>query len=102
MAKTVQVALTLSDDGPSAVDLRDTFAGLKRPWYRVDVEPDGSVTLWANREGFEHLGRYFLKLARTPKVDGFHTHHSLELQFGKEQISQGEPAFTVAFNESAA
>ncbi|WP_218944357.1 hypothetical protein [Marinicella rhabdoformis] len=51
----------------------------------------GGVKLQANKEGFEHLARYFLKLARTGKNDQFHSHHSLE--YGNESF--GEPELTV-------
>ena len=95
MANQVTVALTLSDDGASTINLRDTYEGLANPWYRFTAEPSGSVTLWANRDGFEHLARYFLKLARTSKVDGFHSHHQLELHFGADGPAVGGPELTV-------
>lgn len=60
------------------MDFRDTYAGLEDIWYKVEVDAEGSVTLWANADGFEHLARYFLKMARTGKNPGDHAHHSPE------------------------
>jgi hypothetical protein len=56
----------------------DTYTGLQNPWYRFEPTPEGGVNLWANPDGFEHLARFFLKMARSEKVDGYHSHHTLE------------------------
>ncbi len=95
MAGQVTVSLSLSDDGPDTINMRDTYQGLVSPWYSFQAEANGSVTLWANQEGFEHLARYFLKLARTPKHDGFHSHHQLELRFGADGPTKGGPELTI-------
>ena len=47
--------------------------------YKFEADAEGNVTLLANADGFEHLARYFLKMARTGKRHGYHAHHSLEL-----------------------
>jgi hypothetical protein len=95
VASQVTVSLTLSDDGPNTITFRDTYEGLANPWFRFQAEPSGSVALWANRDGFEHLGRYSLKLARTNKREGFHSHHQLELHFGAEGPVLEGPELTI-------
>ena len=84
VAKTFRVELELSDDGPNKIDFMDTYGSSgESEWYKFEVDQDGSIYLNANKEGYEHLARYFLKLARTEKSEHFHTHHSLE--FGQER-----------------
>ncbi len=56
----------------------DTYAGLDRIWYKFESDEAGNITLFANPDGFEHLARYFLKMARTGKRVGYHGHHALE------------------------
>jgi hypothetical protein len=102
MAKHVTVTLTLTEDGPNRLDFADTYKGLDHPWYRFAAKPDGSVDLWADREGFEHLGRYFLKLARTSKAEGYHTHHQLELKFGEDGPVLEGPELTIGLTHSNA
>ena len=58
----------------------------------VAVAIGAGVTLWANRDGCEWLARLFLKLARSEKVDGYHSHHTLEFGSGPPQ---GEPELTI-------
>ena len=66
----------------------------------VPGDPDGSVALNGNPEGFEFLARIFLKLARCPKDKGFHIHlplayaDELEKWFGRE-----EPMLTIGILE---
>ena len=95
MTKKIKVELELTDDGPSGISFEDTYEGLKNlEWYKFEVNDHGGITLWANQEGFEHLGRYFLKLARTKKDIGFHTHQALEL--GDD--SNGQPELTITLS----
>jgi len=100
MASQVTVTLSLSDDGPGTVDFRDTYEGLANPWYRFQAQADGSVEVWANQDGFEHLARYFLKLPRTSKRDGYHSHHRLELRFAEDGPSLGGPELTVGLTSA--
>jgi hypothetical protein len=79
MSDTFEVHLTLTVDEPNSMNFLDTYTGLNNPWYKFEADKDGNVTLLANHEGFEHLARYFLKMARTNKARGYHAHHSLEL-----------------------
>jgi len=92
MSDTIDVRLTLTRDEPNSMNFEDTYEGLGDLWYRFEVSPKGSVTLFANADGFEHLARYFLKMARAGKADGYHAHHPLE--FGK--LPEG-PELTVVF-----
>ena len=78
MSDDIQINLTLSRDGPDRMDFRDTYAGLANPWYQFTVDANGNVDLWANADGFEHLARFFLKMARSGKSPGYHSHHPLE------------------------
>ena len=78
MSETIDVRLTLTRDKPNSMNFEDTYAGLPDVWYKFEVDPKGNVTLLANADGFEHLARYFLKMARTGKNIGYHAHHSLE------------------------
>ena len=98
--RNVKVDLALSEDGPLTMQFADIYAGLKRPWYHFDVRPKGDIELWANREGFEHLGRLFLKLARTKKDPTFHLHLPLEHRHGEAQILEGEPEFRIGFDDA--
>lgn len=92
MSKKFKVELELTDDGPNSINFEDTYDGLNdREWYSFSVTDCGGIVLQANQEGYEHLARYFLKLSRTEKKNGFHSHHALE--FGEE--SHGEPELTV-------
>ena len=92
MSGKIKVELELTIDEPNSIDFNDTFEGLNdNEWYKFEVNEFGGIQLQANKEGFEQLARYFLKLARTDKNDQFHSHHSLE--YGKENL--GEPELTV-------
>ena len=88
----IDVKLRLTADTPSSMEFKDVYAGLADPWYRFEGSADGGVSLWANPDGFEWLARLFLKLARSAKVDGYHSHHTLE--FGR-QPPMGEPELTI-------
>ncbi|HEY6970843.1 MAG TPA: hypothetical protein VJA94_16650 [Candidatus Angelobacter sp.] len=92
MSDTFEVHLTLTCDKPNSMDFTDTYAGLEDIWYKFDADADGSVTLLANADGFEHLARFFFKMARTGKYPGYHSHHDLE--FGKPQSS---PELVIGF-----
>ena len=96
MSQTFKVELTLSDDGSDTINFLDTYDALDDIWYKFTADDDGGVTLLANCDGFEHLARYFLKLARTHKSNGFHSHHSLE--FGAETV--GAPELTIGMSQS--
>ena len=87
MSEAVVVHLDLAADGPNTMHFEDTYRGLDDIWYRFSTGPSGSVDLWATRDGFEHLGRYFLKMARTNKAHGYHAHHPLE--FGLGPVTSG-------------
>jgi hypothetical protein len=91
MSETIDVHLTLTCDKPNSMDFTDTYSGLGDIWYKFEVDANGSVTLLANADGFEHLARYFLKMARTGKRDGYHAHHALE--FGERY--EGGPELTI-------
>lgn len=77
MTDTVRVELELAADTPNSMTFADTYAGLDRVWYRFSADGDGNVALWATPDGFEHLARVFLKLARTDKAPGYHSHGPL-------------------------
>ena len=77
MTKMFEVNLQLTDDGPDCMDFDDTYQGLENIWYQVRVGDHGGVSILANPDGFEHLARIFLKLARTEKSAGYHSHHPL-------------------------
>lgn len=96
MSDTIDVRLILTRDRPNSMNFTDTYEGLKNIWYKFEVDATGNVTLVANADGFEHLARYFLKMARTGKNPGYHAHHSLE--FGGER--EPGPELTIAFGES--
>jgi hypothetical protein len=78
MSETFDVQLTLTVDTPNSMNFLDTYEGLTNLWYKFETDKDGNITLLANAEGFEHLARYFLKMARTGKENGYHAHHELE------------------------
>ena len=82
MSETFEVHLTLTRDTPNSMNFLDTRAGLDKIWYKFDSDPSGNITLSATPDGFEHLARYFLKMARTGKHPGYHAHHSLEYATG--------------------
>jgi hypothetical protein len=90
----IKVELELSADTPNSMHFGDTYAGLQNPWYRFEATPEGGVNLWANPDGFEHLARFFLKMARSGKVDGYHSHHTLESGQGPS-MSDAELTITV-------
>lgn len=87
MSEKITVHLELSADGPNFVSFGDTHAGLSQVWYRFAADAAGNVELSATPDGFEHLARYFLKLARGRKESGYHAHHALE--FGGDQYADG-------------
>ena len=87
MSEAVVVHLDLAADSPNSMRFEDTYRGLENIWYRFSTDADGNVELWATPDGFEHLARYFLKMARGNKVSGYHAHHSLE--FGKQPVLPG-------------
>ncbi|MFZ3339980.1 MAG: hypothetical protein WA213_03790 [Terriglobales bacterium] len=76
--ETIDVHLVLTRDTPNSMDFRDTHEGLKDVWYKFKVDSKSNVDLLATADGFEHLARYFLKMARTGKLHGYHAHHALE------------------------
>jgi hypothetical protein len=88
-ASKIKVELELTADTPSSMNFTDTYEGIHDLWYLFDATPECGVNLWANPEGFEHLARIFLKLARSKKMDGYHSHHTLESGQGP---STGETA----------
>lgn len=79
MSETIDVYLTLTKDKPNSMNFEDTYAGLQDAWYKFEADAKGNVFLSANEDGFEQLARFFLKMARTGKRVGYHSHHSLEL-----------------------
>lgn len=93
MDETIEVYLALTRDTPNSMDFKDTYSGLDRVWYKFEAGPGGNVTLRANADGFEHLGRYFLKMARSGKNLGYHAHHTAE--FGGDPGSQPELTITI-------
>ncbi|MFZ0807000.1 MAG: hypothetical protein WAN03_12480 [Candidatus Sulfotelmatobacter sp.] len=97
MDDKIEVQLTLTRDTPNSVNYLDTYVGLDRIWYRFESDAKGNVTLWANSDGFEHLARYFLKLARAGKTVGYHAHHSLEYSG-----PPGSPELTIIFAQAPA
>jgi hypothetical protein len=76
--ETIRVSLELTVDEPNSMAFADTYAGLEDVWYKFSADSGGNVDLWATLDGFEHLARVFLKLARTPKASGYHEHRTLE------------------------
>jgi len=96
MAKKIRVELALDRDTPDSMTFADTFDGLDGVWYRFEADKKGNVELWATPDGFEHLARYFLKLARTGKVDGYHDHLTLEFS---DAPPMKEPELTIGLVE---
>jgi hypothetical protein len=92
----LQVNLTLTSDTPNSMIFLDTYAGLNDIWYQFSVDGYGNISLWANSDGFEHLARYFLKMARSSKNPGYHAHHKLE--FGSDLEN---PELTIGFCNKA-
>jgi hypothetical protein len=88
----IKVQLELTADTPNSMLFGDTYEGLQTPWYRFEATPEGGVNLWATPDGFEHLARVFLKMARSAKVDGYHSHHTLESGHGP---STGDAELTI-------
>jgi len=95
MKNSIEVQLSLTRDTPNSMNFEDTYSGLEDVWYKFESDMAGNVTLYANADGFEHLARYFLKMARGGKNHGYHAHHSLE--FGEEP--QG-PELTIMFSDT--
>ena len=95
MSDTIEVHLTLTRDTPTSMKFQDTYDGLGDAWYKFEADKKGNVTLWANADGFEHLARYFLKMARTGKRHGYHAHHSVE-----SGNLPGSPELTITFVDS--
>src|SRR5687767_8816969 len=91
MSETFDVHLTLTVDDADSMNYLDTYEGLGDVWYRFESDAAGNITLLANEDGFEHLARFFLKLARTGKSNGYHSHHTLE--FGV--TGRGGPELTI-------
>jgi hypothetical protein len=95
MNEAIEVRITLTRDQPNSMNFLDTYSGLENIWYRFDADASGNINLWANADGFEHLARYFLKMARSGKNPGYHAHHHLE--FGDRDESG--PELTIGFGE---
>jgi hypothetical protein len=72
----------LTSDTPNSMKFLDTYAGLNDIGYQFSEDGHGNISLWANSDGFEHLARYFLKMARSSKNAGYLAHHKLE--FGSD------------------
>lgn len=52
----------------TSINFEDTYEGLDdEEWYKFSVNEQGGILLQTNKEEFEHLARYFLKLSRTDK-----------------------------------
>jgi hypothetical protein len=96
VTKTIRVELELAKDTPTSMTFADVYAGLEDIWYRFSTDPTGNVRLWATPNGFEFLARHFLKLARTDKVAGYHSHATLEFGDGP---STSEPELTIGVVE---
>src|SRR5215471_3753037 len=92
MTSTLIVHLTLTSDTPNSMNFLDTYEGLNDVWYKFSADADGNINLWANSDGFEHLARYFLKMARSGKNVGYHAHHKLEFASQQEY-----PELTIGF-----
>lgn len=93
MTDAIDVRLILTRDKPNSMNFQDTREGLKDIWYKFEADAAGNVTLLANADGYEHLARYFLKMARSEETPGYHAHHSLE--FGGER--EPGPELTIVF-----
>jgi hypothetical protein len=92
MTDTVKVELEFVVDTPNSMTFAELYEGLDDIWYRFCADAAGNIELWATPAGFEYLGRYFLKLARTPKASGYHAHSTLEFSSGP---SMSEPELTI-------
>ena len=97
MEDTFEVHLTLTCDKPNSMSFEDTYSGLDRIWYKCESDRNGNITIRANADGFEHLARYFFKMARSGKAVGYHAHHGLE--FGD---TSAPPELTIVFCEPPA
>ena len=97
MTKTVKIELELTADTPQSTAFADTYEGLANVWYRFSTDPEGNIDLWATPDGYEHLARWFLKLARTGKASGYHGHFALESGGGP---SAGGPELTVGVTDT--
>ena len=75
------------------MNFEDTYSGLNDIWYKFEVDDTQNIMLWANADGFEHLARYLLKMARAGKNPGYHAHHRLE--FGLQE----RPELTIGFSD---
>jgi hypothetical protein len=94
--KHIKIQMELTADTPNSMSFADVYDGLKDPWYLFEANAHGGVNLCANEDGFEFLARFFLKMARGQKANGYHSHDSLEL--GKESF--GEPELTIVLQSS--
>jgi hypothetical protein len=92
MTDTIDVHLKLAADTPDSMTFAEVYEGLDQIWYRFSADSKGNVELWATRDGFEWLARYFLKLSRSEKIPGFHDHLTLEFSSGP---SLSEPELTI-------
>ena len=97
MEEPIVVHLELTRDKPNSMDFTDTYSGLNSIWYEFEADSIGNVTLRANAEGFEHLARYFFKMARSGKMLGYHAHHPLE--FG-DAIGDAQSELTIIFTDA--
>lgn len=97
MTATIKVELELAADTSDSMTFGDTYAGLQRVWYEFSADADGNVALWATPDGFEHLARMFLKLARTGKAPGYHSHRPLTS--GRAPTGTG-PELTIGVTDS--
>jgi len=97
MANTVKVELEFATDTPNSMTFAEIYEGLDSIWYRVSSDGRGGVEVWGNASGLEFLGRLFLKMARTPKVSGYHDHRTLEFSAGP---SISEPELTIGIVDS--
>lgn len=84
MTEKIRVVLELTKDSPSSMNFEDTYEGLADIRYKFERDDKGNIHLTANSDGFEHLARYFLKMARTQKNEGYHAHHSLDFDENRE------------------
>jgi hypothetical protein len=96
VANTIKVELELAKDTPTSMTFADVHEGLEKIWYRFSADSAGNVELWATPNGFEFLGRYFLKLARTEKIAGYHEHSTLQFSHGPPM---SEPELTIGVVE---
>ena len=95
MDEEFEVNLKLIVDTPNSMTFGDTYEGLENIWYKFESDEDGNISILANSDGYEHLARFFLKMARTNKKDGYHSHHPLE--FLSEEFY---PELTIEYTEN--